>query len=581
MMRLSTSLLATLSLSLAAVSTARAEDMSRLAEAVEKPVDPLPGLEKAPLRAPAWCTGKSGASFSPGSVGRQLTDIRYPLDALPVAAEQLCGAPPNDPTVQKAGQLIEQSWINMWGVSSKDAVETIRYHFDKDAFEATKSKLCGALKVSAEVGGAEKAFNSAKRDLFDCGGDSIRTVATAPMIDLVAYLDASGTPPDALVRLSYLALEAEATLGEGDYRDKSILFTIMDQVEAKAFTPDQALAMLTQPPYAGNIYAQATVKEQIGLYLKHQREIDADLAARTGKDAEWKQLLVTAPQKGIAAFTAAATKWKAELQRSAEFEQLAFGPSQKALVGCAAPLKKDLQAVLKSVKHGTVDELVAAAGEGMVAGVLLQRYVVCLAADGEPLLASGFRKHLPSIRTVRGPRVAAYYAALDALNAIREDRAKFPVEAQHLPFDRTELLESLALEILSTKKYDTVGFTDVGQGIVKSAKKGPKGVAIDFLPKKRQIYTESCTTTNRIVMFDHDGQPIYYRKCKATGLQWIDEKPAPILIPEAQAAGIKAGVLLDFAVVPYNYGDRLAMPLHVFADKKGKKLTAFFGIGPL
>lgn len=580
-MRLSTSLLVTLGVTIGSVLAARAEDMSRLAEAVEKPVDPLPGLEKAPLRAPAWCTGKSGASFSPGSVGRHLTDIRYPLDALPEAAEQLCAAPPNDPTVQKAAQFVEQSWINLWGVSSKDAVETIRHHFDKNALEATKSKLCGALKVSAEVGGPEKAFNAAKRDLFDCGGDSIRMVATAPMLELVAWLDASGTPPDAMVRFAALALEAQGTLGNEDYRDKSILFTIMDQVDAKTFAPDQVLALLAQPPYAGNIYAQATVKESLGLYLMRQREIDADVVARTAKDAGWKQLLVTAPQQGIAAFTAASAKWKAELQRSADFEQLAFGPSQKALAGCQGPLKKDLQAVLKSLKHGTVDELVAAAGEGMVAGVLLQRYIVCLASDGEPMIASGFRKHLPAIRTVRGPRVAAYYAALDALNAIREDRAKFPVEAQDLPFDRTEILEALALEILSNKKYDTVGFTDVGSGIVKSAKKGPKGVAIDFQPKKRQIYTESCTTTNRIVMFDHDGQPIYYRKCKPTGLQWIDEKPAPILISEAQAAGIKAGVLLDFAVVPYNYGDRLAMPLHVFADKKGKKLTAFFGIGPL
>ena len=97
--------------------------------------------------------------------------------------------------------------------------------------------------------------------------------------------------------------------------------------------------------------------------------------------------------------------------------------------------------------------------------------------------------------------------------------------------------------------------------------------------KTMNAYVTGIGPTNRIVMFDHDGRPIYYRNCKPTGLAWIDERPAPILVANDLAQGIAPGKSLVFAVVPYNYGDRIAMPLELYADKTGKKLIGFFGIG--
>jgi hypothetical protein len=557
--------------------------LRQMDEATTPMPTPEPGLETAPVRSPAWCTGPKAGKYTPGealdSTRAQLSQIdRYWMDALLGAAERLCDADLADPMTQRAGAFIEQHWINRMGLSSKDAVESIRLRLGKQAFEDGKTRLCSALTVSDEVAGPERKHMAARRDLFDCGGDSVQTVATAPMIELVAWLDASGTEPDEMVRLTYVAFEARATLGDEDYRNKTLPYYVMDQFDYKAFQPDKVLALLATEPYKGNPYAQAVAKEQLAAARRHIAAVEDEVKKRSSKDAEWKELLVTAPQGAFAAWSAVAAKWAGELMRSSEFEQEAYGPSRKALAGCVAPLKKDLETVLRSLKRDTVEEFKQQINDNMVAGLLLKRYVVCQAAAGEPMVASGFRKHLDGIRVTRGPRVAAYFAALDALIKIREDRAKFPVEPHNLPFDRSELLDELASDILSSKKYDTVGFTDVQKGVVKAVKKGPKGVTVSFNPARRQIYTESCTTTNRIVMFDHSGNPIYYRNCKPTGLQWIDESPDPILIAGDLAEGITAGKTLVFAVVPYNYGDRMAMPLELYADKTGKKLVGFFGL---
>jgi len=557
--------------------------IQELAEAVKDIPAPAPGVEKAPVRAPAWCVGKRPGNYDTthamDAARRTLSGLdRHWMDALLGAAADLCDADLKEPVVQRAAAFIEQHWMNRVGQSSKDAAESIRFRVDKQAFDAGHTRLCDALKVPEEVSGAERWHMAAKRELFDCGGERISVVATAPMSTLVPWMDASGTEPDELVRLAYISFEAKATLADDNRRDKTLPFYVMDQVDYKGFQPDKALALLGAEPYNGNPYAQAIGREELGLARLRMAAIEAEVKKRTGKDAEWAELLVAAPQRGIAAWTAIAGKWKAELQRSSEFEQKAYGASRKALAGCVAPLGKDLSTVLKSLKHDTVEELKREINDNLSGGLLLKRYIVCVAAAGDPMVAMGFRKHLKEIRVTRGPRMAAYYAALDALSKIREDRAKFPVEPGDLPFDRKDYLDDLASDFLSKTKYDTIGFSDVQKGVIKTAKKGPKGLAITFNPARRQIYTEACTTTSRLIMFAHDGRPIYDRNCKPTGLKWVDESPDPIVITEDLAGGIAPGTMIVFAVVPYNNGDRTAMPLEVYADKTGKKLVNFFGI---
>ncbi|MCV4677352.1 hypothetical protein OFC08_31205, partial [Escherichia coli] len=64
----------------------------------------------------------------------------------------------------------------------------------------------------------------------------------------------------------------------------------------------------------------------------------------------------------------------------------------------------------------------------------------------------------------------------------------------------------------SKSKAGALGYNvDDGEGTVKAVKKTGKGIEITFVPTSTQIMTTSCVTTNRIVTFDHAGNPIYYQ----------------------------------------------------------------------
>jgi hypothetical protein len=561
-------------------------EIKQMEELVAKLPAPLPGHDKATAHPPGWCASADKSDTrSPADALKwarmQLADLRYWREALLTAAQRLCSADPKEPVTQKAVQFLEQHWINYTGLPAKDVNEVISLRLAKDRFEAGKTKLCSAFEVDDEVRGPERKFNAAKRELFDCGKtDDIRSVGTAPMINLVAWLDASGSQPDEIVRLAYVSFEANV-MTERDApkeRERTLPYYIVNQNDFKQFDPGKVLALLDKAPYKDNPYARVIVKEQVAATRPRLRTIDEDIQLKI-KDADWKELLITAPQRGIDTYTQQATKFAAELKRSNEFEQKAFGPSRKALQGCRPTLKKDLETVLKTLKRTTGEELLQEINDNYLAGLLFMRYMVCAAAEAsDATVAAGLRKFGPKVRVVRGPRVAAYFAALDALAKIRDDRPKFPVQAHEVPYDRTEHEFKLAGDLLDGKKTVGVGLTDERQGVIKTVKKDAKGVTVTFNPAKRQIYTESCTTTNRIVMFDHSGSPIYYRKCKGTGMKWIDESPNPIVVPLEFADGLKAGQMIKFAVVPYDKGERWALPQEVYADKTGKKVVGYYGL---
>jgi hypothetical protein len=115
-----------------------------------------------------------------------------------------------------------------------------------------------------------------------------------------------------------------------------------------------------------------------------------------------------------------------------------------------------------------------------------------------------------------------------------------------------------------------------GSGVVKSASKGKDGVAVVFAKDKQKVWSESCTTTNRLVMFDHDGKPIYHRNCKGKVVS-ADVSPDPITVPEALAEGIAPGRFVRFGV-SNSARARVSMPFEIYKDKNGKNLVAWMTI---
>jgi hypothetical protein len=570
-------------LCLSASAVAEEDPQLKDLEQVLKNTAPAKGVDKAPLAGPGWCANLKKSSFFPGAVRMSLDSYYNYPDAktyeLFGAAKELCDADPKKQVIQKVAQEILQLWMNRTGHNAKDAAESMNAYLDEASLEAAHKKLCAhdKMKIDKEVGGPELMFWKARNDLFDCG-EKASSVSVA-MAGLVPWLDSSSPEPDELVRLAFVWKEAESIVKANtpDYFEKRIVAYAIDQVDFRLLDPKKVMAFLEQEPYKGNIYAIVSIKEALAASRIYLLQIEDEVKKRADKDPDWKELLVTAPKKGIDAYNAGAAKWKAELQRSAEFEQKAFGPSRKAMAGCLPVLKKDFVAVTKSMKKDTVTDFIAQMNESPVAGLLLRRLFACMAVDGDDGVARASLR-IEGIRVLRGPRAAAYYATLDALGKIRADRAKFSIEENEIPIDRTEILEELLQELARgakpTRPNDYGVWT--GKGVVKTAKKGKDGLAVVFAKDKQKVWQESCQTLNRIIMFDHDGRPIYDRKCKGSVVV-SDVSPDPINVPLDIADGVAPGKYVSFGV-SNSQERRISLPYEVYADKQGKKLIAWYSI---
>lgn len=464
-----------------------------------------PGLETAPVRAPTWCASvKDPPRHNPSSIRMHLEGVsRNGTNELLLAAAALCDEP-NEPVYQRTAAEIEQLWINNTGLSDKQAVESITARIDSRTFEAAKKQLCDALTVSDEVAGELRVHMSARRDLFDCGSGVLQHhMAVPPMGTLVPYLDASATEPDELVRLDLVDAETNYTNGDAsaDYRDKHLAAYAVDQYDYKALAPDKLEKLLDAEPYRGNLYARTVVHETLAHARMELAAIESAVAKHASDD-DWKELLVTAPRRGFAAWAKGAAPWKEALARSNEFEMKAFGPSRKALAGCLPPLRKDAVAVLKTLKHGSPEELQQQMSDHPVAGLLMKRLVLCMAADGDATLASSMRAALERVRVTRGPRSMGYFSALDALSKIHSA---------------------------------TWTSTATPRAWSSRCRRAPRA--------------SRWVDTNHILQFRADGSPLYQQRCKDTGLFTVNDTPAPIEVASELADGIAPGRLVVFLLL--------------------------------
>lgn len=447
------------------------------------------------------------------------------------------------------------------------------------AFADDKDELCKQLKTSDEVGGAENAFMLARQWVFDCS-TKIATVPPSPMAALVPWLDSSAEDPDPIVRLAFVAREANGIAMSRDDHEEEVLLPayVIAQYDFKAFSVDKVRAALDQPPYKGNAYAKKRVEELLAAVKTDLANVDGRVKKRAA-DAGWKELLITAPQRGIDSWNAAAAKYKNELQHSAQFEKAAYGASLKALKGCQAMAVKDLQPILKGLKHDTEEQLIAAMSDNPVAGLLFRRYQACTAYDGNEAAATLMRKQIKGIRVIRGPRQAAAFAAIDALSKIHEDRPKFPIEGTAIHLDMSAAnLDDLTVTLAHTRKSSHTDEFNVEQdsGVIKTVKPAKGVVNVTFFADVQERWVEECKNTNQIQTFEVDGTPIYKRECFNGHVEKLDVSPDPIQVPSELAAGVAAGKFVEFGAEDVH--ERKSFPYHVFADKKGKSLLAWYGL---
>ena len=361
-----------------------------------------------------------------------------------------------------------------------------------------------------------------------------------------------------------------------DFRKRALVEWVVDQIDFPLVDAN-AVNKIVDQDYKGNPYVRVTIAEAFGDLRKSRVAYDAWVKAQT-KDADWKSLLIDGPQKGIAAWNAAATKYKDALARSNAFEHAALGPRRKAMAGCEPALRKDVAALLKTLKHDNEAQLKQEIGDSEVGGLLLQRYTVCMAADGDAMAARQIDSQaLDHVRVIRGPRVAATLAAADALNTIRDDRPKFAIDDKGtFPRFVNEPLKDVYEDMSGKRSKDAFGFGVWHEkGVIKSATKSGDVVKIVFVPDKHKVNLSQCTTTNHIIMFENDGTPIYAQNCHVTGTAIEDFRPEPIEVSAQHAGGLTPGRFMEFEVARGK--ERLSMPTRVWTDKNEKKLAAWYG----
>jgi hypothetical protein len=527
-----------------------------------KEVAPDPGRERAPVRAPSWCGSFQAPQIEPGAIWRKIESISNGGDIIE-AARFVC-AYANEPAVVRAAAAVEQHWINLTGMSDRGAVYSLASRVDKAGFAAGKTKLCDALRVSDELrpGSEERDTMDARRKLFGCeASDGLWAERDDLEPSIIGYLDHSaGGEPDELVRLAWITTRTRLA-GYAQNRDFEQLLVgyALDKIDYDALVDDKIIKALDTDPYRGNAYAQVIGRETLA------------------------RVRVAIAALDVETYTAAAAKWREALARSNDFERAVFGPSKKAVAGCTAPLRKDFAAVLASLPHATANEAKDSLSDP-IASLLLARVVACMSIDGDAMYAQPLAAVAASTRYARGPRFAAYYATLEAVAKIHEDRERFPVTAQALKnlVRRSRSLEELARDAAAKRTmHDAMGFAGQGgSGVIKKATKRADGsLQIAFVTEKHQEMSRSCTPSNRIFRIAENGVVEYYQNCKDTGLVWVDTTPDPVVIPEDFAGRIAAGNVLEFDATRGKGEERWAFPSAVYADKSKKKLVNYLGFG--
>jgi hypothetical protein len=551
---------------------------------------PLAGLERAHVGPPRWCGRMKERDESwAGSIANSMQEYRgghYQQSSLVRSAQLVCNAP-NRPAAQHAAAEILQYWINETGLSEADAIASLAARFDGDAFEASHDQLCQQLgdgdsddddtgydtdlservaKVhrSGEHGHGHshghakpsrpggKKLDTARKELLGCNGDPLWLRLSPNADELAPYVDRGPVEQDTLARAAWILNGAKKALDPAERPERVLVRYVVDQFTLHSVTTDQLMRVLDAAPYKGNVYARAVVLETSGAIKLWAARYEAAVAAKIG-DPAWKELLVTAPQRGAAAWHAAADKYKDALAHSDAF-------AENLDEGCKKQLWADFVPIVKKLKHDNVRVLRQSISDDPIVGVLLDRLMNCLVVEGEEAPAQTLGHLVEEVRVMVGPQMAAYYASIDALDKLD----KLHVKPSDLPYPATPL------------EHDDGEVDGVGseEGVIASVTKSKIGLHIAFVQSRVQTMSQKCVETNRVDRVRPDGKLIYRQECHDTGLVWSDTTPRPLDVRVPYGAGLQAGRYAKFD--DEDASD--VIPITVFSDKVGKHLIAFAGV---
>ena len=558
--------------------------------------EPEPGRDKVEAMKPTWCdlTSEYSGEVMGSKMASKLENGQekgWQVGVLANVAAMLC-AHPDAPDWHKQTGYVVQAWVNLTGLGKDDAIASLRARVDKATWEKQKKETCDKLGVSAEASEEQKRYDAVVRDTFGCGRYIYWRNPHPQMGDLLEwFIDKQADVPSEILR-SYYVLHV---LGHGYNLKKKELNILADYarvgIDARALDRAKLDKQLQEGGY--NDYAKHLAREQLArakdVGERYKRVIDQLIK----QDPEYKRIFFDVPEQAFKDWETEAEANKKAIDAANAFEAKLYGPSKKAMKGCAKILRATFQAHLKSKKAKTVKAAEAAATD-RVGMVLLGNLMACEAAEGNAntmeLLSELYNKG----RLARGPRYAVYYAVIDAVSEIRADRAKFPMEPKFFGYKTIQSFRTAAVKLCAEsspaskvrrnrhgggKSCKTTVGSDA-KGVIKAVKKGKAGTALLFKTEKWREEDVECVDSRKIWRIENSGQVKYFQDCTFKGWKTVTHTEKTTIIPNEAAKGIKAGMFFkgkaDYPYDAKNY-KRFGYPTEVYKNKTKKKLINFYG----
>jgi len=524
------------------------------------------------FRAP-WC--KESPDDSAGRLEGEVRDAIAGEDRLlgsePQLAMLLC-IDPEDPRFQDLSgayvqQLVNESggtvaevtaYLALWGTQTYQAlnVETCSKHKLEDGASERASAIASLENPAL---GCDRYSHDGGPPLFLGGSDTESKHG-------LWHLDRYAAPPS---QLSQLALLSNC-LNSGEDFDMWALVNYGLCRPMIATMDDQALAAeLTAAGY--NAQARATAALSMSNLRMRLALTETKLQQRIGKDADLREILLDAPQRGWNQWVEAYQRERAAVDAAYAYEDVLDGTSISATKGCLPAAAAAFYGYLGKRAPSTRAAVLAAATDP-VGGILATRLRACLTIEGVSPAAALFESIITNGSPRRGPRFAAVVEMRSALAKVLTDRTRFAIEPS-MPL--LQLDGPVPVGFNRGESFDT----QEGGVVAKVETRGDE----TFVTFKVEKWLEDeylCKETNKIISISNNGDVIYERNCHATGNKRpMTSQAYSIRIPSVMSANVTPGNFVRFWIAPArDDGFFSAAPLDVWTDKKATKLLAFAGV---
>jgi hypothetical protein len=511
-------------------------------------------------QAPPWCGSDYQKSTNDSNLGwakSELENNGWTLKGLRYMARAACDKATDE---QRQGQV--QTWktefMKAFQASEKDFVLAMNLTVEEKVWKGLEEEQCKKYKsaIDEEPNASKRAQIRVEGYLVDC----VRELTESDRY----WLDL-----DKVTMTQQLALAAQC-LGTRDEETVSGEFAYCghDLTGLDRAKLDKEAAELNL-----NMFGRVALTMKFGS-IKTRADATMKKVTELAKKDDNYQTLLDAHDKAWKAWQASYKENAAIFDAVRQFDDKAGSGSKKAVAGCGGELRKLFFGRMEQGRVKTKEKAIAFATDP-VGFPLLLAMMRCDAMEDRFFEAATAHSvyFSKAANAYRGPRSAAFYATLKALNDIRADRASFKL-------DRLQPQAPDVANQLATTAYEmTFNKIDYGNATGKVNKVTRKGdnVNVSFKTVRWKEPTYKCRTTNRLARITDDGQLQYEEICKVTGSVNRSSTESPVVVPADFAHGLKPGQMVVMSLNTKD-GKRVAIPVEVYADDKMKKFIGFFGL---